>query len=72
MSLPDLPPPDSTAWLPDPKDPDYLLAVEAAKILRVSPHTVARTIRRGELRATKINHRYRIPTKDVRALLVPL
>ena len=52
--------------------PDYLLGVEAARVLRVNPSSITRMIQRGELRATKIGNRYRIPTRDVLALLVPL
>jgi excisionase family DNA binding protein len=49
---------------------DLLTPGEVAKILRVSPDTITRWIRLGQLRAAKLpSGTYRIARKDVEKLL---
>jgi excisionase family DNA binding protein len=48
---------------------NYLLAIEAAAVLRCHPRTVARMIRRGEIRATVVAGSYRILRFYIEAML---
>ena len=47
----------------------YLLAVEAARILRSHPRTVSRMIASGQLEATKVARSWRIRRSDIEAML---
>ena len=47
----------------------YLLAFEAAALLRVHPRTITRMIARGQLEATKVARSWRIRRSDVEAML---
>lgn len=55
---------------PDDELPPYLYGTEAADKLRVHPSTITAMIARGELRATKVGRRWRIPRADIEAMLV--
>ena len=46
----------------------YLLAVEAAALLRCHPRTVSRMILNGQLEATKVARSWRIRRADVEAM----
>jgi excisionase family DNA binding protein len=47
----------------------YLLAIEAAAVLRCHPRTVSRMIASGQLEATKVTRTWRIRRADVEAML---
>jgi excisionase family DNA binding protein len=47
----------------------YLLAIEAAALLRCHPRTVSGMIASGQLKATKVARRWRIRRSDIEALL---
>jgi excisionase family DNA binding protein len=49
--------------------PRFLTPAEVAELLRVSPMTVYRLIKAGELRAARIGKSYRIAEADVDAYL---
>lgn len=48
---------------------NYLTVKEAAEILSLTEETIRDTCRRGDLKAYKVNRRWRIPMKNLNAYL---
>lgn len=63
IKLPNKPKPE-----PEP-EPEYLTVPEAAKLMRVTPGTVRKLVRKGQIECARVGNRMIFPKKKIKAYL---